>query len=83
MATDCLQAACSLISILPENPDIAWFVRVTPWWSDDSTATFVVVCMFPGANHFTKLILELNFNTKLQFKREAECQISFGICISI
>lgn len=51
--------------------------------SDDSTATFVVVCMFPGTNHFTKLILELNFNTKLQFKREAECQISFGICISI
>ncbi|KAF3384359.1 hypothetical protein F1880_001878 [Penicillium rolfsii] len=33
IATDCLQAACSLISILPENPDIAWFVRVTPWWS--------------------------------------------------
>ncbi|OKP14580.1 hypothetical protein PENSUB_13932 [Penicillium subrubescens] len=33
MATDCLQAACSLISILPENPDIAWFVRITPWWS--------------------------------------------------
>ncbi|KAJ5389145.1 uncharacterized protein N7496_000213 [Penicillium cataractarum] len=33
MATDCLQAACSLISILPDNPDIAWLVRVTPWWS--------------------------------------------------
>jgi hypothetical protein len=33
MATDCLQAACSLISILPDKPDIAWLVRVTPWWS--------------------------------------------------
>lgn len=33
MATDCLQAACSLISVLPDNPDIAWLVRVTPWWS--------------------------------------------------
>lgn len=33
MATGCLQAACSLISILPEKPDVAWLARVTPWWS--------------------------------------------------
>lgn len=33
MATHCLQAACSLISILPETPDVTWLARVTPWWS--------------------------------------------------
>ena len=33
MATQCLQAACALISILPETPDISWLARVTPWWS--------------------------------------------------
>lgn len=33
MATNCLQAACALISILPENPDVTWLARITPWWS--------------------------------------------------
>ncbi|CEJ55099.1 hypothetical protein PMG11_01376 [Penicillium brasilianum] len=33
LATDCLQAACSLISILPDDPEIPWLVRMTPWWS--------------------------------------------------
>ncbi|KAJ5175601.1 uncharacterized protein N7482_001478 [Penicillium canariense] len=33
MAMNCLQAACSLISILPETVDFAWLARVTPWWS--------------------------------------------------
>jgi hypothetical protein len=33
MATQCLQAACALVSILPETPDIPWLARVTPWWS--------------------------------------------------
>ncbi|KAJ6104114.1 hypothetical protein N7523_010434 [Penicillium sp. IBT 18751x] len=33
MATQCLQAACALISILPETPNIAWLARVAPWWS--------------------------------------------------
>ncbi|KAJ5632111.1 C6 transcription factor [Penicillium lividum] len=33
MATNCLQASCSLISIFPERVDIAWLARVTPWWS--------------------------------------------------
>ncbi|KAJ5300463.1 sugar transporter [Penicillium atrosanguineum] len=33
MATQCLQAACALISILPESQDISWLARVTPWWS--------------------------------------------------
>lgn len=33
LATQCLQAACALVSILPETPDISWLARVTPWWS--------------------------------------------------
>lgn len=33
MATHCLQAACSLISILPETPDVPWLARIAPWWS--------------------------------------------------
>ncbi|KAJ5935771.1 hypothetical protein N7466_005318 [Penicillium verhagenii] len=33
MATNCLQASCSLISTFPEQIDIAWLARVTPWWS--------------------------------------------------
>ncbi|KAJ5929791.1 hypothetical protein N7454_006741 [Penicillium verhagenii] len=33
MATNCLQASCSLISTFPERIDIAWLARVTPWWS--------------------------------------------------
>ncbi|KAJ5681443.1 uncharacterized protein N7477_001383 [Penicillium maclennaniae] len=33
MATQCLQAACALISILPETPNISWLARVAPWWS--------------------------------------------------
>lgn len=33
MATQCLQAACSLISILPDESDATWLARLTPWWS--------------------------------------------------
>ncbi|KAJ5273837.1 hypothetical protein N7478_008962 [Penicillium angulare] len=33
LATNCLQASCSLISVFPENVDIAWLARVTPWWA--------------------------------------------------
>jgi hypothetical protein len=33
LGRQCLQAACALISILPEVPDISWLARVTPWWS--------------------------------------------------
>ncbi|KAJ5532001.1 hypothetical protein N7494_008553 [Penicillium frequentans] len=33
MATNCLQASCSLISTFPEKIDLAWLARVTPWWS--------------------------------------------------
>ncbi|CAI7638087.1 unnamed protein product [Penicillium manginii] len=33
MATNCLQAACSLISILPNTPELSWIARTTPWWS--------------------------------------------------
>ncbi|KAI3147192.1 transcriptional regulator family: Fungal Specific TF [Penicillium roqueforti] len=32
-ATHCLQASCALISIFPEDPNIAWLARTTPWWS--------------------------------------------------
>ncbi|KAF5866750.1 hypothetical protein ETB97_009907 [Aspergillus alliaceus] len=32
MALSCLRSACSLTSILPEEPDIHWVARVTPWW---------------------------------------------------
>jgi hypothetical protein len=31
-ATTCLQAACSLISVLPVEPNLAWLARVAPWW---------------------------------------------------
>ncbi|KAJ5096347.1 hypothetical protein NUU61_005703 [Penicillium alfredii] len=33
MATQCLQAACALISILPMTPDVPWLARVAPWWT--------------------------------------------------
>lgn len=33
MALTCLRASCSLISILPEKPDITWLARIAPWWS--------------------------------------------------
>ncbi|KAJ5392480.1 hypothetical protein N7509_007970 [Penicillium cosmopolitanum] len=33
MATNCLQAACSLISILPDTPELSWIAHKTPWWS--------------------------------------------------
>ncbi|KAJ5109690.1 hypothetical protein N7532_002335, partial [Penicillium argentinense] len=33
LATTCLQAACSLISVLPKEPDESWLVHMTPWWS--------------------------------------------------
>ncbi|KAJ6151771.1 C6 transcription factor [Penicillium chermesinum] len=33
MTNHCLQAACSLISILPEKIDITWLARIAPWWS--------------------------------------------------
>lgn len=33
MATSCLQAACSLISIMPGTPSLPWISQYTPWWS--------------------------------------------------
>lgn len=33
MATHCLQASCTLISILPDDPNMAWLARAAPWWS--------------------------------------------------
>jgi hypothetical protein len=33
MATNCLQAACAMIAILPESPDVSWLARAAPWWS--------------------------------------------------
>ncbi|KAJ5109418.1 hypothetical protein N7456_006093 [Penicillium angulare] len=33
LATNCLQASCSLISVFPEKVDISWLARVTPWWA--------------------------------------------------
>ncbi|KAE8348841.1 fungal-specific transcription factor domain-containing protein [Aspergillus coremiiformis] len=32
MALSCLRSACFLVSILPEEPDIHWVARMTPWW---------------------------------------------------
>ncbi|GAB1205625.1 fungal-specific transcription factor domain-containing protein [Aspergillus pseudonomiae] len=33
MALSCLRSACRLTSILPEEPDIHWLARVSPWWT--------------------------------------------------
>ncbi|KAL2812145.1 fungal-specific transcription factor domain-containing protein [Aspergillus granulosus] len=33
MTLACLQASCSLLSILPEKPDTVWLTTVTPWWA--------------------------------------------------
>ncbi|KAJ5121072.1 uncharacterized protein N7515_009033 [Penicillium bovifimosum] len=33
MATNCLQASCSLISVLPDTPNMTWLARTAPWWS--------------------------------------------------
>lgn len=32
MATNCLQASCAMISILPEDPNMPWLARTAPWW---------------------------------------------------
>lgn len=33
MALTCLRSSCSLISILPDDPDVVWLARMAPWWS--------------------------------------------------
>ncbi|KAJ5177378.1 uncharacterized protein N7500_000077 [Penicillium coprophilum] len=33
MATHCLQASRALISVLPEEPNMAWLACTAPWWS--------------------------------------------------
>jgi hypothetical protein len=33
MTYTCLRSSISLLSILPETPDTAWLISVTPWWS--------------------------------------------------
>ncbi|KAL5358895.1 C6 transcription factor [Aspergillus floccosus] len=33
MSVICLRAACTLIDIFPDTPDILWLTRYTPWWS--------------------------------------------------
>lgn len=33
MATNCLQASCAMISILPEEPNMPWLARTAPWWA--------------------------------------------------
>jgi hypothetical protein len=33
MALSCLHSACSLTSILPDEPDIQWMARMAPWWN--------------------------------------------------
>ncbi|KAJ6012407.1 hypothetical protein N7522_002762 [Penicillium canescens] len=32
-ATHCIEAACALISILPEPPNFPWLAHTAPWWS--------------------------------------------------
>ncbi|EPS30972.1 hypothetical protein PDE_05926 [Penicillium oxalicum 114-2] len=32
MALNCLQSACSLVSIIPDDADLSWIIRATPWW---------------------------------------------------
>ncbi|KAL4975968.1 fungal-specific transcription factor domain-containing protein [Aspergillus desertorum] len=33
MTLTCLRSSIFLLSILPETPDTAWLISVTPWWS--------------------------------------------------
>ncbi|GAD94035.1 fungal specific transcription factor [Paecilomyces variotii No. 5] len=33
MAQVCLDSALSLVGLLPEDPDVAWLFRLSPWWS--------------------------------------------------
>ncbi|KAL4878301.1 fungal-specific transcription factor domain-containing protein [Aspergillus karnatakaensis] len=33
MTLACLRASCSLLSILPDQPDTVWLTSVTPWWA--------------------------------------------------
>ncbi|CBF82446.1 uncharacterized protein ANIA_11185 [Aspergillus nidulans FGSC A4] len=33
MTHTCLRSSISLLSMLPETPDTAWLISVTPWWS--------------------------------------------------
>ncbi|RAH77685.1 hypothetical protein BO86DRAFT_412874 [Aspergillus japonicus CBS 114.51] len=32
MARNCVRSACSLLSVLPDTPDLPWLISVTPWW---------------------------------------------------
>ncbi|RAL11937.1 uncharacterized protein BO97DRAFT_478321 [Aspergillus homomorphus CBS 101889] len=32
MARICVRSACSLLSVLPDTPDLPWLTSVTPWW---------------------------------------------------
>ncbi|OJJ96171.1 hypothetical protein ASPACDRAFT_125659 [Aspergillus aculeatus ATCC 16872] len=32
MARNCVRSACSLLSVLPETPNLSWLVSITPWW---------------------------------------------------
>ncbi|OQD83182.1 hypothetical protein PENANT_c018G07797 [Penicillium antarcticum] len=63
MATHCLQAACALISILPETPNLPWLARTAPWWS---VLHFIMQAT-------TALLLGLSYrsyNTGVQFQRQ-------------
>ncbi|PYH43597.1 uncharacterized protein BP01DRAFT_358312 [Aspergillus saccharolyticus JOP 1030-1] len=32
MARNCVRSACSLLSVLPNDPSLPWLISVTPWW---------------------------------------------------
>ncbi|KAL4994710.1 fungal-specific transcription factor domain-containing protein [Aspergillus recurvatus] len=33
MTLTCLRSSLSMLSILPDTPDTAWLISITPWWS--------------------------------------------------
>lgn len=53
MATQCLQAACSLLSILPQEPDVTWLARATPWWSVLHFLMQATTALLLGLSHCT------------------------------
>lgn len=51
MATHCLQAACAMISILPEEPNMSWLARTAPWWGVLHYLMQAITALLLGLSH--------------------------------
>ncbi|KAJ5895608.1 hypothetical protein N7495_007299 [Penicillium taxi] len=66
MATRGLQAACALISILPENIDLPWLARTTPSWSVLHFIMQATTALLLGLSRFSSLSKDVNSNEPVE-----------------